>query len=150
MDPLVSRLADGYAYGRIALGTTGLLAPRPVGRAFGIGDDPRAAVAARHIAARDLVAGVGIVLGRRHGAARGWYEAAALTDLLDAGIAVIAGARGALPARRAALVALLAGGSAAVGMFLARAVDTDTDTGGHRLPVGADADYSSSSSSPSR
>lgn len=121
-DPL-DLLADGYAYGRIALGLTALAAPGPVGQGFGIGNGPQARVAARHIGARDLVAGAGMVLGRRHGAARGWYEAAALTDLLDVGIAAVAGLRGAMPRRRAALVMVLAGGSAAVGMVLARRVD---------------------------
>ena len=122
-DRALQLLADGYAYGRIALGVTGLVAPGPVGRMFGIGEGPRTRVAARHIAARDLVAGVGITLSRRHGNARGWYEAAALTDLIDAGIAIVAGATGALPARRAALVTVLAGGSAAVGFLLAQTAD---------------------------
>jgi hypothetical protein len=109
-----------YAYSRIALGLIGLAAPGPVGRLFGLGDTPLATVAARHIAARDLVAGVGMVLGRRHGRARGWYEAAALTDALDAGIAVVAGATGVLPRGRALLVAVAAGGSAATGFLAAR------------------------------
>lgn len=121
--PLPHGAPEAYAYGRIALGVLGLVAPKPVGRLFGIGDAPLATVAARHIAARDLVAGVGMVLGGRHGRARGWYEAAAITDALDAGIAVVAGATGTLPARRAVLVTLLAGGSAATGWLLARQVD---------------------------
>jgi hypothetical protein len=115
--------AHAYAYMRILLGCSGLVAPAPVGRLFGIGDSPTAKLASRHIAARDLVTGVGMVLGRRHGAARGWYEAAAVTDLIDASIAVAAGVTGALPRRRAAQVVVLAGGSAVTGFVLARAVD---------------------------
>jgi len=123
-DP-VMLLTHGYAYGRVALGVMGIAAPGPVGRMFGIGDTPTARIAARHIAARDLVAGVGMVMGRRHGRARGWYEAAALTDVLDAAIAVVAGATGAMPRPRAALVTMLAGGSAAAGLVLARWVEAD-------------------------
>lgn len=120
-----SLLADGYAYGRIVLGVTGIVAPGPVGTVFGIGATPQARVAARHIAARDLVAGMGMVLGRRRGKARGWYEAAALTDLLDVLVAVAAGRRGVLTRSRASLVVVLAGGSAAAGLLLARRVDED-------------------------
>jgi hypothetical protein len=109
-----------YPWSRVALGVVGLAAPGMVGRAFGIGNTPLAQVASRHIAARDLVAGVGMVLGRRHGRARGWYEAAALTDAIDAGIAAIAGATGKLPRKRALLVTLVAGGSAVSGLVAAR------------------------------
>jgi hypothetical protein len=123
-----------YAYGRIALGGMGLVAPRPVGRLFGLGDSPAATVAARHIAARDLVAGVGMVMARRRGRARGWYEAAALTDAIDAGIAIVAGVTGALPRRRAALVALMAGGSAATGWLLARQFDEESPSSASPLP----------------
>jgi hypothetical protein len=116
LNPLVA----AYGASRIVLGATGLVAPRAVGRAFGIGDTPTAAVAARHIAVRDLIAGTGIVIGARRGTARGWLEAAALTDALDAAVAVVAGATGALSRRRAALVVGLAGGSAVTGWSLAR------------------------------
>jgi uncharacterized membrane protein YeiH len=113
-------IAVAYSYGRIVLGASGLLAPGPVGRAFGIGEGPLAQVAARHIAARDLVAGVGIVMADRRGRARGWYEAAALTDAIDAGVALVSGATGAMDRRRSLAVAVLAGASAATGMVLAR------------------------------
>lgn len=112
-------LADTYTYSRIALGVTGLLAPGPVGQGFGLGTSPGARLAARHIAARDLVAGAGILLARRRGHERAWYEAAAVTDAIDAAIAVVAGATGQLPVRRALLVTVLAGGSAATGFLLA-------------------------------
>lgn len=112
-------LADAYTYSRIALGITGLLAPGPVGQGFGLGTSPGARLAARHIAARDLVAGVGILRARQQGRARGWYQAAAATDAIDAAIAVLAGATGKLPPSRALLVTVLAGGSAATGFLLA-------------------------------
>jgi hypothetical protein len=121
----VDRLADGYAYTRIALGAVALVAPGPVGQGFGIGADNRAA--ARYLGGRDLVAGIGMVLGRHHGRARGWYEAAAVTDAIDAAVTVVAGARGAIPARRAALIAVLALGSAGLGMLLAQTVDEEAD-----------------------
>jgi hypothetical protein len=115
----VDPLADAYTYTRIALGVTGLVAPGPVGQGFGLGTSPGARLAARHIAARDLVAGAGILVARRRGRGRGWYQAAAATDAVDAVIAVVAGVTGQLPARRAALVTVLAGGSAVVGFLLA-------------------------------
>ncbi len=122
----MERLADGYAYGRILLGVTALVAPGPVGRGFGIGGENR--LAGRYIGGRDLVAGVGMVLARRRGRARGWYEAAALVDLLDAAITTAAGARGAMPRGRAALVTVLALSSAATGMLIARA-ESEATTG---------------------
>jgi hypothetical protein len=97
-----------------------LAAPGIVARAFGLGDTPATRVAARHLAARDLVAGVGILLAERRGQARGWYEAAALVDAVDAGIALAAGRSGSMSPGRARLVAVLAGGSAAAGLVLAR------------------------------
>jgi hypothetical protein len=115
----VKLLADTYTYSRIALGITGLLAPGPVGQGFGLGTSPGARLAARHIAARDLVAGVGILQARKQGRPTGWYQAAAVTDAIDAAIAVVAGATGKLEPRRAFLVMVLAGGSAATGFLLA-------------------------------
>ncbi len=116
-------LADAYAYGRVALGVTALVAPGPLGRGFGIGAGPQARLAARHIGARDLVAGLGMVLGRRHGRARGWYEAAAMIDVLDLAIVAWAARRRAMAPGRAVAVMALAGASAAAGMVLARQVD---------------------------
>jgi hypothetical protein len=121
----VDLLADSYTYSRIALGIAGLAAPGPVGQGFGIGTAPGSRLAARHLAARDLVAGVGILVGRRQGRPRGWYQAAAVTDAIDAAVAVVAGITGQLPARRALLVTVLAGGSAATGFLLAAQASTD-------------------------
>lgn len=123
MDPL----ATAFAASRIALGATALVAPGPVCRAFGLDDGPKARLAGRYLGGRDLTTGVGMVLADRHGSARGWFEAAALIDLIDAGATIVAGATGAMPRRRALAVTLVAAGSAALAAALARRVDEPTE-----------------------
>jgi hypothetical protein len=113
-------LGRAYALSRIALGVTALVAPAPVSRGFGIGTGPGATLAGRYLGCRDLVTGIGMVLGQRHGSARGWYEAAAAIDLGDAAITVVGAVRGHMPVLQAAGVTVLALGSSAVGFTLAR------------------------------
>src|SRR5690606_14815954 len=108
-------------------GAAALVAPAPVSRAFGLGDGPTARTAGRYLGGRDLATGLGMVLGARHGSARGWFEAAALIDFIDAGTTVIAGTTGAMPRGRAALVTLVAAGSGATALYLARVVDDELD-----------------------
>jgi hypothetical protein len=116
-------LAQGFAVGRVVLGATALVAPGPVSKAFGLGEGPSARVAGRYLGGRDLATGVGMLLAGRHGTARGWFEAAALIDFIDAGATVLAASTGAMPKGRAALVTLLAAGSGAVALALARTAD---------------------------
>lgn len=120
-------LAQAFAFGRIALGAGALVAPAPVSRAFGLGEGPTARLAGRYLGGRDLATGVGMVLADRHGSARGWFEAAALIDFIDAGATLLAAKRGAMPVGRAALVVLLAAGSGSVAMYLARTEDDMVD-----------------------
>jgi hypothetical protein len=116
-------LGQAFAATRIALGVTALVAPGPVSQAFGLGDGPTARLAGRYLGGRDLATGVGMVLADRHGSARGWFEAAALVDFLDAGATVLAATRGVIPVGRAALVTLVASGSGAMALYLARTDD---------------------------
>jgi hypothetical protein len=80
---------------------------------------PAQTIAVRMLGARDLALGVGVLLAARHGSSgmRGWVEAGALADAVDA-LAFLRGGRGA--SRRRALTIIVAGGSAAVGVWAAR------------------------------
>lgn len=118
-------LAQAFAATRIALGATALVAPGLVSRAFGLGEGPTARLAGRYLGGRDLSTGVGMVLADRHGSARGWFEAAALIDFIDAGATVVAASRGAMPVGRAVVVTIVASGSGALALYLARTEGTD-------------------------
>jgi hypothetical protein len=124
---MTSSLAQAYALSRIALGVTALVAPRPVSKSFGLGSGSGTTLAGRYLGCRDLVTGVGMVLGQRHGSARGWYEAAAAIDLGDALITIAGAVRGHMPAAHAAAVATLALSSSAVGFALARSEPAPPD-----------------------
>lgn len=104
---------------RVALGLTALAAPRIVSRAFGISGDIEAA---RYLGGRDLVTGLGILLGHRRGRARGWLEAAAIVDALDTVVTLTAASRGRMAVGRALGVATIAAGSAVSAALLAQAV----------------------------
>jgi hypothetical protein len=133
---MASPLGQAYACSRIALGVTALVAPGPVSKGFGIGTGPGAVLAGRYLGCRDLVTGVGMLLGQRHGSARGWYEAAAAIDLGDALITVAGAARGHMPIPQAVGVTILALGSSAVGFALAR---TESEESAAEPGVGARA-----------
>lgn len=120
-------LARGYALSRIALGVTALAAPRFVSRAFGLGRSDGTALAGRYLGCRDLVTGLGMVLGERHGSARGWYEAAAMIDLGDAAITVAGARRGYLSWPHALAIAALAASSGVTGLVLASTATPDDD-----------------------
>lgn len=117
-------LAQAFAVSRIALGAAALVAPAPVSRAFGLGDGHASRLAGRYLGGRDLTTGVGMLLADRHGSARGWFEAAALIDFIDAAATVLAGLTGAMPRGRAAVVTLVAAGSGATALALAQQVGT--------------------------
>jgi hypothetical protein len=86
-------LAVGSAGGRIAIGVVSLLAPGLVGHAMA---GPAAAIGttrlfARMVGARDLGLGLGVLLALDRGApVRGWLEASAVVDGIDAGACLLA------------------------------------------------------------
>jgi len=122
----LTQLRRLYALSRIGLGVVALAAPGVVSKGFGIGTGPGAKLAGRYLGCRDLVMGVGMVLGERHGSARGWYEAAGAVDLGDTLITLAGTRRGLMPWPRAVLVSGLAMGSAAVGFVLAATSDENS------------------------
>jgi hypothetical protein len=117
-------LALALARGRILIGAGLVLAPGLVGASWIGGDARRRAVKplARGLGARDVALGLGVVIALDRGApVRGWLEACALADLVDLGATLLAG--DAIPERARTTVALIAGGSAALGAALARQLD---------------------------
>jgi hypothetical protein len=117
-------LALSHARSRMAVGAALVLAPGLVGARW-IGDDakrPAVKVFARALGVRDLALGLGIAVALDRGApARGWLEAAALSDAVDLVATQIAGEAIPTAARRAA--SLVAGGSMLGCAAMARAVD---------------------------
>lgn len=111
--------ARGIALARIAIGVGATLAPRMVSQVqFGT-TSPAQTITVRMLGARDLALGIGALLAARHGSSglRGWVEAGALADGVDA-LAFLRGGSGA--SRRRGLTTLVAGGSAAVSVWAAR------------------------------
>jgi hypothetical protein len=110
--------------GRIALGVTGLLAPAAVA-SFMIGRDGSrggSRLLSRLIGGRDIALGLGTVIALDRGApVRGWLEAAALADGVDAAACLLA--REHMPRRASTGVVVLASAAAGVGMWLARELD---------------------------
>lgn len=109
-----------YSWGRVGIGAAALLAPGIVGRLMGLDLDRGAQVAMRAFGSRDAVVGLGQVLGERHGTARGWYEAAAAVDVLDAVVLAAAAARGDVSRVPGVLTAVLATVAAVTGILAAR------------------------------
>ena len=86
-------LAVGVAAGRIAIGAVSLLAPGLVGRAMTGRDEAMGGTAlfVRMVGARDLGLGLGVLLALDRGApVRGWLEASAVVDGIDAGACLLA------------------------------------------------------------
>jgi hypothetical protein len=86
-------LAVSLARGRIAIGVVSLLAPGLVGRTMtgrdGSGGGTR--LFARMVGARDLGLGLGVLVALDRGAAvRGWLEASAVVDGIDAAACLLA------------------------------------------------------------
>jgi hypothetical protein len=86
-------LAVGLAGGRIAIGVASLLGPGLVGRAM-IGPDRDSGgmrLFLRVVGARDLALGVGVLVAlERNGPVRGWHQASAVVDGLDAAGSLLA------------------------------------------------------------
>jgi hypothetical protein len=86
-------LAVSLAGGRIAIAVASLLAPGLVGRTMAGADGVSGATRlfARMVGARDLGLGLGVLLALDRGAPlRGWLEASALVDGIDAGACLLA------------------------------------------------------------
>jgi hypothetical protein len=86
-------LAVSLARGRIAIGVVSLLAPGVVGRTMtgrdGSGGGTR--LFARMVGARDLGLGLGVLVALDRGApVRGWLEASAVVDGIDAAACLLA------------------------------------------------------------
>jgi hypothetical protein len=86
-------LAVGLAGGRIAIGAASLLAPGVLGRTMmgraGAGGGTR--LFARMVGARDLALGLGLLVAlERRAPARGWLEASAVVDAIDAAAVLVA------------------------------------------------------------
>jgi hypothetical protein len=76
----------------------------------------------RMLGARDLALGLGTVIALDRGAAvRGWLEASALADTADCVSSLLGRSR--LASRAFAVNLVLAGGSAAAGVYLSRRLD---------------------------
>jgi hypothetical protein len=118
-------LARTHALGRVALGAGLLAAPSLAGGAWlgrGAARSVGTQVAVAALGARDVAIGLGAAwaLGGGTGA-RPWLLAGAFADAVD--LAVTARHRDSLPPAAVLGVGALAGGSAAFGLWLQRALD---------------------------
>ena len=115
--------ARALAAGRIAIGAACVVAPRLAGAAW-IGPDahrPGTTVFARALGARDVLLGLMVLHTVDHpDVAPRWLSATAACDAVDC--AAAAKVRDELPAGRGAFGIALAGGSAAAGLTLSRAL----------------------------
>jgi hypothetical protein len=122
MDPRTLARLHGAA--RLAVGTAYVAAPGLAARAWIGADGSRQSVAvlARAFGARDGAIGLGVLRGGGPAlGARPWVRAGVLADAAD--LVATLRARDSLPAFQVAGVALIAGGSVAIGLWLDRAVD---------------------------
>jgi hypothetical protein len=116
-------LALAHASGRIAAGAALALAPGTVGRAWvgRAGGTPGARVITTAMGARDAAIGLGLADALRGGGEpSGWIRAAVLADLVD--LTATLRARRDVPALALIGVSALAAGSAALGVYLDRAL----------------------------
>jgi hypothetical protein len=76
---------ENVAIGRIIAGSLYVVFPRPLVRAWTGTDDRRINPLGRAIGVRDLALGLGALIAlRRDAPARGWFEAAVVSDAVDA------------------------------------------------------------------
>jgi hypothetical protein len=116
-------LAVGVAGGRIGIGVVSLLAPGLVGRTM-TGDDGSGGTRlfARMVGARDVALGLGVLAALDRGApVRGWLEASAVVDGIDAA-ACLAARRHIRPRVLPGVVGLATAG-AVLSAWLARQLD---------------------------
>ncbi len=82
---MLAMTPENVAIGRIIAGSLYSVFPRPLVRAWTGTDDRRINPLGRAIGARDLALGFGALFAlRRNVPARGWFEAALLSDAADA------------------------------------------------------------------
>jgi hypothetical protein len=118
-------LADALARARIGFGVVSLLAPGPVARAMarGGGSEGGTLLFARMVGARDLGLGLGLQVALdRDAPARGWLEASAVVDAIDAAACLLA-RRHLRPGVFPGTLALATSG-ALLSAWLARQIDT--------------------------
>jgi hypothetical protein len=118
------KLALSHASGRIAAGAALVLAPGVVGRAWvgRAGAQRGTQVITVAMGARDAALGLGLADALRTGRdPRDWLRAAALADVAD--LVSTVRARGTVPAPALVAVGAIAAGSAALGVYLDRALD---------------------------
>ncbi|MGH2804077.1 MAG: hypothetical protein ACRDL4_13680 [Thermoleophilaceae bacterium] len=131
-------VALALARGRMAIGAAFLLVPGLAGRLWIGADARRGAVKlmTRALGGRDVALGLGVVIALDRGApVRGWLEACTLADAADFGATLLAGDSISEASRRATL--LVAGGSAALGIALSRALDQPLPRGEVQAPEAA-------------
>jgi hypothetical protein len=88
---MLSLTPENVAMGRIIVGSVSLAVPRPLVRVWTGTEDRRINPLGRAIGARDLALGLGALFAlRRHVPARGWFEAAFVSDATDALATLIA------------------------------------------------------------
>ena len=84
-------VAVGLAGGRIAIGLVSLVAPGLVGRTMTGGSGGATSLFVRMVGVRDLGLGLGVLCALDRGApVRGWLEASALVDGMDAAASMLA------------------------------------------------------------
>ncbi|MGH9108952.1 MAG: hypothetical protein ACRDY3_05720 [Acidimicrobiales bacterium] len=120
---LARKIAVTTAATRAVIGLVAVAVPGAVTRPW-VGSSGRptgTGVLGRAFGGRDLALGLGVLLADRHGRpVRGWVEAGALADLVDAGATLADFGR--LPRVTRDLVLATAAGAATAGLLAARAV----------------------------
>jgi hypothetical protein len=117
---VVLLLVRGIALARVAIGVVATLAPGTASRVQFGSATPAQVLTIRMLGARDLGLGLGALLAEQKGsvALRGWAEAGALADAVDAVAFASSGRRAGMRAVR--LTTLIAASSAACSMWAAR------------------------------
>jgi hypothetical protein len=118
-------MAVGLGRGRIAIGVFSLLSPRLVGRVItGATSGDGTSLFARMVGARDIGLGLGVLIALDRGApVRGWLEASALVDGIDAAACLLA--RDHIRTSLLPGVTGLAASGAVLSAWLARQLDSD-------------------------
>ena len=106
---------------RLSTGTLGALAPRPLGRLFGIRaeDNPAGPFIGRLYAFRNVAIGAVLAEGDEEEVRR-WLQWGIVIDVADAAAALAGGLRGYLPKRAAVSIVAFAAAVAALGVIASR------------------------------
>ena len=117
-------MAQALALGRAAVGATFVLFPRRATAAWlgEIGDVPAAKLLGRSLGSRDLVLGLGVLFAlEEETPVRGWLEAAAAADAVDAVATLLSMKR--IPKLRGLITIATALGASVIGFGLASRLD---------------------------